>query len=98
MKLLETLQLNYVTSDGELHTPPVGHMSEEWYLEWLHEMVEFDTDTIFFYTVGTTDVFEKDWDVVGVIESPEVLCGHHNEFPCNDCISEYIFRDQFNER
>lgn len=61
-KTQEGLTLNYVTMDGDRIKVPLSNMDAVGYDIWLEHMVDSNPKIIFFYTVDTTDIWEKEWD------------------------------------
>lgn len=61
------MKLNYTLPSGAVHQIAFHDMESEYYLAWLESMVKMAPDTIFFYTVDSTDIWEKEWDFNEVV-------------------------------
>lgn len=58
----QPMRLNYYASSMQTYISVDIDMDAPGIIHWLHAMVGDNPDTIFFFTVETTDIFEKKWD------------------------------------
>lgn len=61
------LKLNYIVPGGDVVESGIRPSETPGYTHWLHSLVNYNPDTIFFYTTETTDIFEKEWDYNTVV-------------------------------
>lgn len=82
------LKLYYIVPDGEVVETTIAPSETSGYTTWLHSIVEYNPDTIFFYTIETTDIFEKELDFNTVVSyaDNEVISHTYDPRCPPDCI------------
>jgi hypothetical protein len=75
------LKLKYITADGPVAETSISPSETPGYTTWLHSLVEYNRNTIFFYTTETTDI----WNDGDYIVTHSCSCHVRNQGPCDIC-------------